>query len=320
MTPSEIASSILKERRQKALRDQEKRQAEVYKKLPQVREIDKKIRDLGFSSTKAALKGEDTGQAEEKIKDLAKQRLALLREGGYPEDYLEVHYSCKKCQDTGFVGNEVCSCRRQIIIEEKYSRSNIKNLLTRENFRTFDQSLFSKNLDQRSGAVPYDNMSGILDNIRDYIETFGRGSKNLYIYGDVGRGKTFLVNCIAKEILDREFSVVYFSATRLFAFMNDYFYAFSERKEELKEDYDFIMTCDLLIIDDLGAEKTRDSDPSNLFDIINDRLINQKPIIFSSNFSPNDLGEMYGARVQSRIIGTSDFYRIIGDDLRIKMR
>ena len=230
---------------------------------------------------------------------------------------MKIHYHCEICKDTGFVNTKTCSCRKKLIVEKKYSQSNISRLVQRENFRTFNANLYSKNLYKDYPISPYENIKRIVNDAKSYADNFPKSYRNLYIFGDVGRGKTFLINSIAKEILDKNYSVLYLTATKLFSFMNDYLYAFSERKEELKEKYDLIFDSDLLIIDDLGSENDRNSNESNLFEIVNDRIINKKAMIFSSNYSEDELIEFYGDRIFSRIIGSSHVMEIFGEDLRL---
>ncbi|MDD7305769.1 MAG: ATP-binding protein [Peptoniphilaceae bacterium] len=318
MSSKQKVSDILEQRRKDNQKDLENRINEIYKNIPQISYIDKRIKELGFSAVSLAFKDGETKAYEEKIKELSQKKKNLLVENGYPKDYLEMHYHCNICKDTGFVGNKVCICRKQLSIEEKYSQSNIRDVIMRENFSTFNINLFSKNKYFDYGVSPFSNIEYVIKDVKKYIENFQKERRNIYIFGDVGRGKTFLINSIAKELLDRNFSVIYLTATKLFRFMNDYLYAFSERKEALQDKYDLIFTCDLLIIDDLGAEAGRDSDKANLFDIVNERINAEKPIIFSSNFDEDGLKEIYEERVFSRIIGSSTIYEIFGEDLRLK--
>ena len=151
-----------------------------------------------------------------------------------------------------------------------------------------------------------------------YINNFSNESKNIYIFGDVGRGKTFLLNSVAKELLDRNYSVLYMTSSSLFKFLNDYNWAFEEQRYKHQEKYDFILDCDLLIIDDLGSEYPSKNDSANLFDVVNTRMISQKPILFSTNFDESMLTETYGPRIFSRIVGNSQVHEIFGKDLRLK--
>lgn len=317
MSPNDSISRIIEKRRIDNLKNQEERKKEIYEKFPRIRVIDKTIASFGQRGAKIAQGGMDVEEFKRKLRELDREKEEILIKNSYPKDYLKIHYHCEICKDTGFVNTKTCSCRKKLIIEKKYSQSNISRLVQRENFRTFNPNLYSKNLYKDYPISPYENIRRIVNEAKAYADNFPNSYRNLYIFGDVGRGKTFLINSIAKEILDKNYSVLYLTATKLFSFMNDYLYAFSEKKDELKERYDLIFESDLLIIDDLGSENDRNSNESNLFEIVNDRIINKKPIIFSSNYSEDELMEFYGDRIFSRIIGSSDVMEIFGEDLRL---
>ena len=320
MKASEKASLILQERRRENKRRQEEAINEVYDKIPKIRALDKLIKQVGFDSIRLAAEGLDTKANEDKLKNLIGEKHKELLKAGYPIDYMEEKYFHPLCKDTGFVGNEICSCRSQIIIDENYKRSGIRQVINRENFKTFNINLFSKNpYPEYANISPYENMQMILADLRKYIDNFDRQSGNIYIQGKVGRGKTFLINSIAKELLDRNYSVVYMTSTKLFKFLNDYYWAFEDRRENLENQYDLIFECDLLIIDDLGAETHRSTDQSNLFDVVNERMNKNLPIILSSNLDEALIEEIYGPRIFSRILGNnSKTYEIFGEDLRLK--
>lgn len=317
MNPNDNISRIIEKRRIENLKEQEKRKKEIYEKFPRIKVIDRTIASFGQQAAIKAQEGINVDEFKEKLKELDREKEEILSENSYPKDYLKIHYHCEICKDTGFVNTKTCSCRKKLIVEKKYSQSNISRLVQRENFRTFNANLYSKNLYKDYPISPYENIKRIVNDAKIYANNFPKSYRNLYIFGDVGRGKTFLINSIAKEILDKNYSVLYLTATKLFSFMNDYLYAFSERKEELKEKYDLIFDSDLLIIDDLGSENDRNSNESNLFEIVNDRIINKKPMIFSSNYSEDELIEFYGDRIFSRIIGSSHVMEIFGEDLRL---
>ena len=317
MSPNDNISRIIEKRRIENLKEQEKRKKEIYEKFPRIKVIDRTIASFGQQAAIKAQEGINVDEFKEKLKELDREKEEILSENSYPKDYLKIHYHCEICKDTGFVNTKTCSCRKKLIVEKKYSQSNISRLVQRENFRTFNANLYSKNLYKDYPISPYENIKRIVNDAKSYADNFPKSYRNLYIFGDVGRGKTFLINSIAKEILDKNYSVLYLTATKLFSFMNDYLYAFSERKEELKEKYDLIFDSDLLIIDDLGSENDRNSNESNLFEIVNDRIINKKAMIFSSNYSEDELIEFYGDRIFSRIIGSSHVMEIFGEDLRL---
>lgn len=319
MKANEKASLILAERRRENKVLQEKRIEEVYKKIPQVKAIDALIKETGFKSLKLASQGLDTRAAEDKIETLKREKNKLLIANGYKTDYMDLKYHHEACKDTGFIGTKPCSCRKNLIIEDNYEKSGLRAAINRENFSTFDLSLFSKNSYMGITISPYENMVNIVRDIKKYINNFDRESGNIYIQGEIGRGKTFLINAIAKELLDRNYSVVYMTSTKLFKFLNDYHWAFEDRRENLESQYEIIFDCDLLIIDDLGAETHRSTDQSNLFDVVNERMNKGLPIILSSNLNEDMISEIYGPRVFSRILGNnSKTYEIFGEDLRLK--
>ncbi|MDU2598274.1 ATP-binding protein [Anaerococcus sp.] len=320
METNNKVTHILAQRREQNLIDQKKRINEVYKKIPSMESLDKNIRELGYIIIQDGLKGDDTEKKENDLKQLRIEKARILEANGFEKDYMEIRYHHPICKDTGFVGTKMCSCRKQLIIDQNYSQSNIRSLISRENFRNFDDSLFSDNPYKDYPITPYQNIQHIKKSLYGFINDFDKQNNNLYIFGDVGRGKTYLLNSIAKEILDRNYSVLYMTSSRLFKFLNDYNWAFEEARAKHQEQFDFILECDLLIIDDLGSEPSSKNDSANLFEVVNNRMIAGKPIIFSTNFDETMLSEMYGERIFSRIIGNSEVYEIFGEDLRLKTR
>lgn len=319
MNPNKKVSLILERRREENLRAQDERIHEVYNKIPTMRSLDRNIKELGFTIVKMGLAGRDTIDLEEKLKLLRQEKRRLLLEFGFTKDYMDIKYHHELCKDTGFVGTQLCSCRKQLIIDENYNQSNISDLLNYENFNNFNINLYSDNPYPGYGDItPRENIKLLVNHARRYIDNFDRESKNIYIFGEVGRGKTFLLNSIAKELLDRNYSVLYYTSSKLIKFLNDYNWAFEEQREKHQEEYDYILDSDLLIIDDLGSEIANKNTSANLFDVINNRMISGKPIIFSTNYDEDDLEDIYGSRIFSRIVGNSYVYEIIGEDLRLK--
>lgn len=320
MSTNSDVENILSNRRKENLYLQENRIKEVYNKIPSMKSLEKSIKELGYSIIQDGLKGYDTEKKENDLKNLRVQKISLLNQHGFPKDYMEIRYHHPVCKDTGFVGTRMCSCRKQLIIDKNYSQSNIRNLIKYENFKNFNLDLFSDNIYENHHLTPRENMIEITKLLWKFINNFDKQTDNLYIFGDVGRGKTFLLNAVAKEILDRNYSVLYMTSSKLFKFLNDYNWAFEEARAKHQEQFDFILECDLLIIDDLGSEPSSKNDSANLFEVVNNRMIAGKPIIFSTNFDETMLSEMYGERIFSRIIGNSEVYEIFGEDLRLKTR
>ena len=151
-----------------------------------------------------------------------------------------------------------------------------------------------------------------------FIDTFGQDFQNLFFYGSVGVGKTFLSTCIAREIMNREFSVVYFSAPQLFNILAQT--KFDKENSDAKNMSEYIYNCDLLIIDDLGSEYTNAFISAQFFTCINERLIHRKSTIISTNLSLESIADLYTERAFSRITSSYALLKIIGDDIRIKKK
>lgn len=308
------------------IRDENKRKLQqkkdyVYKKFPKIKEIDSEISEYGINIAASVIKGADMektiGEAKKKMTDLKIEKSEILAENGLPVDYLEASYNCKKCKDTGYIGSEKCTCFKQKLINKYYQQSNLKNVLMKENFDTFDISLYSHNKVEGEDISPFENMQKIFKHSIDYVNNFDNTNENLLFYGNSGLGKTFLSNCIAKDLLDRGKLVVYETSSNLIDILRNAKFDESSTKEELEKILDNILTCDLLIIDDLGTEPATSYSYSELFNIINSRLLKQKKTIISTNYTINDLTNLYPERITSRILGNYTVFKFIGDDIRI---
>ena len=147
----------------------------------------------------------------------------------------------------------------------------------------------------------------------DHPDTFS----NLYLYGDTGIGKTFLSNCVAKELLDRGHSVIYFTAFQLFDILSKGVF---EKDEDALAAHQNIFTCDLLIIDDLGTELSNSFTTSQLFLCLNERILRKKSTIISTNLGMNQIADIYSERVLSRISSNYTLLKLFGADIRILKR
>ena len=161
METNNKVTHILAQRREQNLIDQKKRINEVYKKIPSMESLDKNIRELGYIIIQDGLKGDDTEKKENDLKQLRIEKARILEANGFEKDYMEIRYHHPICKDTGFVGTKMCSCRKQLIIDQNYSQSNIRSLISRENFRNFDDSLFSDNPYKDYPITPYQNIQHI---------------------------------------------------------------------------------------------------------------------------------------------------------------
>lgn len=296
------------------------RYQDVYRRSPKLKEIDEQIAALSVSKAKLLLEGDDSamGQLREQLALLFLKKNQELANLGLPENYLELEYSCKECKDTGYIGSEKCSCLKKAIIDLLYTDSNLKDILKEENFSTFSMDFYSGNyIDPLTGRSSYEAMKIALEVSHNFVNTFSKEFHNILLYGDTGVGKTFLSNCIAKELMDRSYSVIYFSASSLF----DYFAKNKFGRKEFEEDEpEHLYDCDLLIIDDLGTELSNAFTVSQLFVCLNERILRKKSTIISTNLSLEDINSTYTERIFSRISSNYTMLRLIGDDIRIQKK
>lgn len=298
------------------------RYAEIYNKIPRIKEINDSISSISIQGAKKMLL-DGTGTISDiksQIEALSQEKASLLRQNGYPEDYLAMKYTCDKCQDTGYVGQSKCSCLKNSIIEILYDQSNIQDVLEKENFSTFSFSHYDNTTkDPITNMTALENMHDVVKTCREYIDNFKTDYRNLYLYGATGVGKTFLTNCVAKELLEDSNSVIYVSAIRLFEILANSTFK-KNGSDDGKDLADNILDCDLLIIDDLGTEMINNFTASALFNCINERHLRRKSVIISTNLSLAELRSKYSERVFSRITSNYTLLKIYGDDLRMKLR
>lgn len=318
---------IYEKRRDRAELNLERKQLKVFAQIPRVKEIDDEISKIGLKLAKLVIQNpsdKDNILSEckyeiEKLK-LEKENLFLLH--NIPSDYLEIKYKCSLCKDRGFLENgNKCNCLRQEIINESYEMSNLARILAKENFDTFDSSIFSSQKYEDLNISPRENIDlNILPICDEFIINFDKDNgMNLLFWGDTGLGKTFVCNCIAKSLLDKGYIVIYQTAFKMFEIIEDYKFKHDEHHIS-KENYENLFNCDLLIIDDLGTELTNSFTNSELFNILNTRLLCGKKTIISTNLSPMQLGESYAQRIFSRIFDKFKMVKFIGPDIRWNSR
>lgn len=297
---------------------QKARQEEIYKRIPRIKSIDDELSSTGFEIASAILRRTDVEDSILKLKqhitDLKIQKAELLSANKYPVDYLEIRYKCKKCKDTGYIGNSRCSCFKQRLIDKYYQQSNLKDILSRENFDTFNINFYSTDKYGNEELSPRRNMEGILTYCINYANTFKEHNESLFFYGTSGLGKTFLSNCIAKELLDKGTIVIYQTCANLIDVIRTSRFDDSMEKGMIED----LLTCDLLIIDDFGTEPQTAYSQSELFNLINSRILARKKMLISTNFSLEDLNNLYPERIKSRLFGHFTMFKFYGDDIRIK--
>lgn len=296
------------------------RRKEIALLAPQMTGLESEIAHLSVSKARRLLSGEDQALdgLKEEIAVLSARKKDLLLSLGYPADYFEPEYECPDCQDTGYVGNRRCHCLKQASIDLVYAQSNLKDILEKENFSHFSFSYYTNDIfDENTNISSLAAAQNAYSKCLQFVQNFDSAFENILLFGDTGVGKTFLSNCIAKELLDTGHSVIYFSAHRLFEILAESTF---HKNTAAASDYKNIFDCDLLIIDDLGTEMTNSFTSSQFFVCLNERILHQKSTLISSNLELGNIASIYSERVFSRITSNYMLLHLFGTDIRVKKK
>ena len=296
---------------------QQKRLNFVYSKVPEIENIDYKIKKAGLKYNLNILNNnndKDISQLRDYIANLEEKKKQLLLSNGFTSDFLDMQYDCLECHDTGISkdGFSMCPCFRQQLINYTFGQSNL-SIVKEENFSTFNELYYSDKIANGKIISPRQNILNIKKVALSFIKNFDKTeTKNLLFTGNTGVGKTFMLNCIAYELLNKNKTVLYKTAFELFDTINRY-------KLNLYSDlgdYNQIFDVDLLIIDDLGSEPQSISKHSEILNILNRRQLKSLKTIISTNFGLNKIYQDYRERIFSRIIGNFEILELFGDDIR----
>ena len=310
--------SIIKDYEKKRDRNRHEaaaRRERVYKAIPAFKELEASVSTVSVAMAKKMLDGDDTALTElhTSLKNISQDKEKLLTEAGFPTDYLAPLYDCPDCRDTGYIANaaglkEKCHCFRLQEITLLYEQSNIQDIISKENFSTLSYEYYTgEDLRRFESAV---NLC------HNFVQNFKQDYHNLFFYGTVGTGKSFLSGCVARELLQQGHSVIYFSSSSLFDTLARYSFDI-KAKEALYNFYQDLYNCDLVIIDDLGTEVTNSFVTSQLFSCLNERNLRRKASIISTNLSLEELRDRYSDRVFSRITSNYTICKLTGPDIRI---
>lgn len=292
------------------------RHEEIQKKFPEIIDIEHEIGKLCVKLSINILnniedKDKHLKKLREQITDLRIKKSELLVSNNYPLDYLDMHYMCTKCNDTGFIQTQKCSCYKQKLVDLYYENSDLKNILKKNNFSNFNFELYSLHKSDSEHKSPRKNLEDIVSKAWNFIENFSSSPENLLFFGNPGTGKSFVSYCIAKELLDKGNLVVYRTAETL---IHDLKYIRFNNCDELE---DLIINCDLLIIDDLGSEQITDFSKTELFNLLNRKLLKHKKMLISTNCGLEILLKNYSERISSRLLGEFTLCKFYGEDIRI---
>lgn len=289
--------------------------ASVYVQYPRLQEIDRAMRQSVSQAVAAAFrKGADTTQAIAAIKEenlaLQREREWLLEANDLDESILEATPICPHCGGSGYVGAVMCECLRELCRQEQ--KKELSSLLGgRESFEQFRLDYYPTEMDSAAGVTPRSLMQNTFQHCRRYAREFSCKAPSLLFTGGPGLGKTFLSACIARTVADNGFSVVYDTAGKLFADFEAV--KFGGDRDDLTRKY---LECDLLIMDDLGTEMTTQFTQSALYQVVNTRLMTEKPTIISTNLPAEALRQRYAGPIASRLLGAYQLYPFLGTDIR----
>ena len=305
---------ILSERQLEAHRRYLEKREEIFRKLPELEELEEKVRAFSLSVAGEMQQGNREGllRLKEEIGKLHKEKKALLEGAGYKiQDLEEEEHFCPLCQDTGYVDGKKCQCFLKLQGELLYRQSRMGAVLERENFSKFQLERFDniEKLGQCGNKTLREYIKEIRDYLTNYCEEYPKNNRSILFTGSTGTGKTYFLHSIAKALLDRGVSVLYFTATGLFEY-------FSKRmREEDMEDY--IEEVDVILIDDLGTEFSNSFTTSRFFALLNQRILDRKTMLISTNLNFKELREMYSDRVVSRFMSDYEIIPLYGKDQRL---
>lgn len=297
----------------------EERRKEIYARLPVVRQLEAEIAERSVACAKKLLEGDKSvlDRLKEDLKDLREQKSLIIRAAGYPDDYLELHYRCPDCRDTGLIDGRKCHCFLQAQMKLLHAQSNLEDVLERENFNALSYEYYDDTeILSQLGITNAAYMRRVVAGCREFVRDFDKKHDNLLFTGSTGVGKTFLTNCIARELMDDFHSVIYLTASDLFDVFSRNKFDY-DNAEDMKDMYRFILDCDLLIIDDLGTELNNSFTSSQLFYCINERMNMSRSTIISTNLTLARLRDSYTDRVTSRIMSGYRIIPLYGGDIRL---
>jgi len=300
-------------------RESENRQhlAEAYRRVPRIREIDLELRRTMAQAAQAAfLQGTDGREQLEQVRlqnlELQQERAILAREN-FEEGYLDDSPLCDNCGGSGYVGSTMCECLRELCRQEQKKEISILSG-SKESFSHFRLEYYPERLDPKYGASPRTIMEKNYEHCRRYAVSFTSNADNLLFVGGTGLGKTYLAACIARVVADRGYSVVYETAQHLFSKLEK---AKFNPTEENRREADKLMECDLLIMDDLGTEMPGQFVTAAMYSLLNDRMLEGKPMIITTNMNVDEMSRRYSPQIASRLHGNFTRLTFVGEDIRV---
>lgn len=319
------ATEALSANAQRNRADFERRRREIYLRIPRLQAIDRQLSQTVRQAAQAALRqGVDPmpalEQAKRKNLSLQQEKKQLLIQNGYAQDALTYRPLCPLCNDRGWRGSEMCPCLKALCGKEQIKTLSSMLNLGDQSFDTFNLDFYSPVYDPAIGSAPRDIMETALGICFRFANKFGQESagsylnpSNLFLTGNPGLGKTFLSAAIARVVSEKGYSVVYDSAIHVFSRFEAQKFG---RDSQAGQDIDRYLSCDLMILDDLGSEMNSPLVHASLYQLMNGRILRGSRTVISSNLSWDDVAQRYTPQIYSRLTGEYYKVRFVGEDIR----
>ena len=321
------ALARLARRRESRERRRDQLERELYARSPALRQVDAALRGtvadlalLAAGSKPVEADGPEIAAIRKRNEELQKERARLLAELGCEADALDNIPACPRCGDTGWADGRMCACLKELCAQEQLrALTALLNLTDGQDFDRLRLDIYSDRPWQGQTRSPRENMRRIAAVCEGYARQFpDYPLKNLLLSGGTGLGKTFLSGCIAREVSRRGYSVVYDTAISLFAaFEARRFSRDAGEERQARDDTRRYLSCDLLILDDLGSEFTGPLAQASLYEVVNGRLQSGLRTVISTNLPLEQIAQRYSPQLTSRVGGLYRELTFYGDDLRL---
>ncbi len=285
----------------------EARTIALCKEIPALSEIDRQLAAYGPALVGFAIAGnkEAIANLEKENLELQERRKQLLLSHGYKANEDSPAYVCAKCSDSGYAKGTLCICVKQQIALSAYASAGLGKGLIGKNFENFSLKYYT--------GDDLARMEKVVAICRDYVKSFTPTSQPLLFMGKTGLGKTHLSAAIAGGVAARGYNVIYETSQKLFDT-----YEAARFARDSAPDTEKYEECDLLLIDDLGAECGSQYTAATFFNLLNTRLMHSKPTVINTNLNRPQLEKTYGERVLSRLLGEFRVLLFTGSDVRMQ--
>lgn len=282
--------------------------ASVYSANPRLEEIDRERSALGAKIAITALSGDTDLLAAIKthLSKLDKEKDTILNSAKVKN----VVFDCPYCQDSGYINGKICECVKTIAKQIAFQELSKEMPLDECRFDNFDLNFYPDREDD-NGINPRKKMTAVFKLCKEYVLNFGKTHENLLFLGDTGLGKTHLTLAIVSGVIEKGYNVVYSSAYNLLSAVEKEHFSGNSG-----DSYEAMLECDLLVIDDLGAEFTSPFTLSVLYNLINTRVLSKKATIINTNLNLPEIEKRYTPRIASRLIGNYTARKFFGRDIR----